>query len=156
MALTRAIAASGEQISNTELTVTNALTVNAVVFLPGIKDGSGATVAESAVVTIYNNGTAYLEVLDSFSRRVYIMAPGEATQFDAKAQVTSALDLANTWLARPYQEALSFKASQIGTNGAVVPTLSSNGPTSMTAASAGWLKIVSADGVARYIPFWTA
>jgi hypothetical protein len=84
MALSRALAADGEQITNTERLVTSALAANVKAFLPAVGDGSGATVAFDATIDVYANSTGTVEVVDVAGRRIGpIIRPGEGRTLQA-------------------------------------------------------------------------
>ena len=152
MALTRAIAASGEVVTNTELTVTANIAGKNVVYLPAIGNGSGGTAAAQATIGFVNaHASATLEILDANGARVFYLLPQSEVMLKAHGDATYGF-----WEPQSVPSSLTVKAAQVGTNGSVTPTLGANGPAGMTAASTGWLKIVDANGVAKYIPTWTA
>lgn len=74
---TRAIAASGEAVANTETYVSSALAFPVQVSLPQINAGAGSTVAVDAEIRIEATGAGPIEVLDFYGRRVGIV-PGRS------------------------------------------------------------------------------
>lgn len=74
---TRAIAASGEVIANTETYVSSALAFPVQVTLPAINAGAGATVAVDFETRIETTGAGSVEVLTADGRRAGIV-PGRS------------------------------------------------------------------------------
>lgn len=148
MALTRALAASGEQITNTERTVTSALAVDVVAFLPEIAAGAGATVAEGYTVTVQANAAGSVEIRDIFGRRIGRVARGEVRQFIAVGDASS-----NRWLAVAALEQL-VSGGALATNGAQTPTLGANLPTGAATASANWLRVQLPNGDFGLLCVW--
>ena len=83
MATTRALAATGEAIEDSELTVTSALAISVKAFLPEVASGSGATVAAGFTCTVSANAAGDIEIVDVVGRRIAVVASGTTQQFVA-------------------------------------------------------------------------
>lgn len=84
MATTRALLATAEAITNTELTVTSALAKHIKVFLPLVADGAGATVAEGRSISITQGVVGgSITVLTNLGARVVVVFPGETVSVTA-------------------------------------------------------------------------
>ncbi len=70
---TRAIAATKEQIANTETYVSSALTIDTQVYLPKINDGSGSTVSVGTAIRVQSASTGQIEVLTLGGRRLVLV-----------------------------------------------------------------------------------
>lgn len=146
MATTRALAATGEQIAKTELTVTSALDIPVVVYLPGIDASTGALDGQS--YSIFANAKGKIEVRKLDDSFVALIPAGCAFQFTAN-------EGDDTWAVSPLPGNL-VATPAFATNGAVTPTLGANAPTGTTTASSKWMKIVGQDGVTYVFPVWTS
>lgn len=74
---TRAIAATGEVVVNTETYVSSALAFDVQLTLPAINAGAGATVAVDTVIRLETTAAGKIEVLTATGRRVGIL-PGRS------------------------------------------------------------------------------
>lgn len=92
---TRAIAASGEKIVNTETYVSSALSLPVQVFLPKINDGSSGSVAVDTEIRIETTAGGSVELLTLDGRRVG-MVDGR-TQAVVVAQSGTAQGEADRW-----------------------------------------------------------
>lgn len=72
---TRAIAATGEVVVNTETYVSSALAVDVQVALPAVNAGAGATVAVDAEIRFETTGAGKIEILTDKGRRVGVVPP---------------------------------------------------------------------------------
>jgi hypothetical protein len=91
----RAIAATGEQILNTETYVSSALGSNVQVYLPSINAGAGATVAVDTEIRIETTGAGAVELLSASGARVGIV-PGRS-QATVVARAGAAQSEADSW-----------------------------------------------------------
>jgi hypothetical protein len=66
----RALAADGEQVTNTETRVSSALAFSVRAFLPAINAGAGATVAVDNAIRFETTAAGTIEILTSDGRRV--------------------------------------------------------------------------------------
>lgn len=98
MALSRAIAATGETVSKTERLVTSALTIPVKVFLPEIAAGASATVAAGFSTRIVALSTGTIEVVDFIGKRVALVGGYGAIQVQAKGDANF-----NFWTVAPLQ-----------------------------------------------------
>lgn len=86
MAQSRALAASGEAITQTEQVVTSALNVDVWVSLPDVvSGGAGAAVDYDWYVVVQANGAGRVEVRDASGRRVAIVEPKSQLGFRSRA-----------------------------------------------------------------------
>lgn len=150
MALTRALAGDGEQISKTELTVTSALAQNVKVFLPVIDDGTNGDVAGTCI-GFEANSTGGIMVLDNYGHLIVTLAPGDRREVVAIATGTNV----GVWkqVTAPTQRRMIRTEDKL-TNGAVAAVLTANGPTGMGTAVSGWTQEVLPDGTIAKRPYW--
>lgn len=156
MATVRALAADLEVIINTELVITSALAGWVTAFLPTVGDGTGATVADDTVITVWANSTGGVYVKDQYGHLVGIVNPGESLLFSA---VSFGLgNAANRWSVSSNAERIPLK---VGTeelvNGAgAAVTFGAVTPASIaTPASVNrWLVVILSDGTLGKIPVW--
>lgn len=73
MAATRALAATGEQITNTETYVSSALTVNVQAFLPVVNAGATTTVPVGRRIEVESTGACSIELLTEKGKRIGIV-----------------------------------------------------------------------------------
>jgi hypothetical protein len=92
---TRAIAATGEVVVNTETYVSSALGVNVQVTLPVINAGAGATVAVDAEIRFETTGAGSIEILTNDGRRVGIVPGYSQAIVVAQAGTVQVVD--DTW-----------------------------------------------------------
>jgi len=74
---TRALAAQGEQVINTDTYVSSALAFSVQAYLPKINDGSGGSVAVDAEIRVEVTSAAPVELLTQNGRRVGVV-PGRS------------------------------------------------------------------------------
>jgi len=74
---TRALAAQGEQVINTDTYVSSALAFSVQAYLPKINDGSGGSVAVDAEIRVEVTSAAPVELLAQNGRRVGVV-PGRS------------------------------------------------------------------------------
>ncbi len=117
MATTRALAATGEAIEDSELTVTSALAFTVKAFLPAIADGSSTTVAAGYTCTVAANAAGDIEIVDSVGRRVGLVKAGSTRQFIAHGDATSP-----QWVESGQLSELPAAAA-LATNGTLLPLL---------------------------------
>lgn len=156
MATSRALAGDSEQVTNTELVVTSALASDVKVFLPVIGDGSGATVADNASVTVWSNSTGRVEVRDIYGHRIAIVGVGQSVTFTA---VSFGLgNVSNFWSATPNSEVIPTKAVTeelaVGAGAAIGFGATTPGTIATPAAVNRFIKVIASDGVPVYIPAW--
>lgn len=153
MALTRAIAATGETSTNTELTVTANIAGNNKVSLPAIDNGGGATVAAQFVVSVYNqHASATLEVVDALGFRVAYMGPQSALSLKATGDVTK-----SQWQVVPLVEAVQLKATDVvavGAGATLAFTANTNALILTPGTVNAYIKVRLVDGTIGYIPVW--
>ena len=147
MALTRALAATGEQIEDSEVTVTSALAVNVKAFLPAIEEGTGATVATGYSCLVLANAAGDIEIVDIFGRRVVMVQAGEAWQVKANGDVNRPV-----WTVSPALYQLQIGNAQPSA-GSTTPALGTTSPAS--SATVKWIEATLADGTIGYIACWT-
>lgn len=117
MATTRALAATGELIEDSELTVTSALAASVKAFLPKIDDGTGITVAAGYTCTISANAVGSVEIVDIFGRRVVLVASGTTRQVAAFGNLADP-----SWIVSAVKMKLPATAA-LATNGTLLPAL---------------------------------
>lgn len=160
MALTRAMAASGEQSTNTELTVTHAIALSAgelganKLMLPVIDAGAGQTVAAGFIQTIYNNSaTVSLEVRDALGFKVGLLGPQQTAQVKATGDVT-----ASRWIwESPIEETMQLKAADfvaVGAGAALAFTANTNAAILTPGTVNTYMKVRLVDGTVGYIPVY--
>lgn len=148
MAVTRALAGTGEQVTNTELTVTSALTKQVQTFLPKPGDGTGATAAEGATVTFISSTAAgAIEILSDQGFHV--------GRCEGKGNAVAVVQN-GAWVMGPALDVISLKAGMVVANGTGATALGSLAPAAVgtVAGTAGWVAIVLSDGTKGYVPFW--
>jgi hypothetical protein len=99
MALTRAIAASGESVTNTENYVSSALTIPVQVYLPVVNAGATTTVAVGDRIEFESTAGGSIEVLTAAGRRVGVV-PGYGSAI-AVAQQGTVQSADDTWTFTP-------------------------------------------------------
>lgn len=148
MALTRALAADGEQIEDSELSVTSALALNVKAFLPAIEDGATTTVASGYAVLVQANAAGDVEIVDVFGRRIVLVQAGESAVLKANGDVNRPV-----WTVSGATNILSVGQAQPSA-GSSTPALGTTGP-----ASSGTVKWIGPiqllDGTVAFIPCWT-
>lgn len=152
MALTRALAGDGEQISKTELTVTSALAQNVKVFLPVIDNGTNGDVVGTCI-GFEANSTGSIMVLDNYGHLIVTLSPGDRREVVAIA--TDATGLVGVW--KPVSAGTQrrmIRAEDKLVNGTVAAVLTANGPAGMGTAVAGWTQEVLPDGTIAKRPYW--
>jgi len=148
MATTRALAASGEQIEDSELSVTSALAVNVKAFLPAIEDGATTTVADGFAVLVQANAAGDVEIVDVFGRRVAMIQAGESAVLKANGDVNRPV-----WSVSPATNILSIGQAQPSA-GSSTPALGTTGPAA--SGTVKWIGPVQLlDGTLAYIACWT-
>lgn len=148
MALTRALLVDGEEIEDSELSVTSALDLNVKAFLPAIEDGTAATVASGYTVLVQANGAGDVEIVDVFARRVVMVQAGESAQLKANGDVNRPV-----WSVSPASNILSVGQAQPAA-GASTPALGTTGPAA--SGTVKWIGPVQLlDGTVAFIPCWT-
>jgi len=148
MATTRALAATGEVIEDSELSVTSALAVNVKAWLPAVEDGTGTTVATGYQVLVQANAAGDVEVVDTFGRRVHTVQAGEAAILKANGDVNRP-----DWTV--FQEANILSVGQAQPSaGSTTPALGTTCPAA--SGTVKWIGPVQLlDGTVAYIPCWT-
>jgi len=147
MALTRAIAATGEQIEDSEVTVTSALDVNVKAWLPAIDDGGTTTVAALWQTLVMANGAGDVEVVDIFGRRVALVQAGEAIALKATGDVDRPV-----WVSFPVANQLQV-GNAAKAAGSTTPALGTTCPAA--SGTVKWIDATLVDGTAGYIACWT-
>ena len=147
MALTRALAATGEQIEDSEVTVTSALAVNVKAYLPEVDDGSTTTVAAGFQTLVMANAAGDVEVVDIVGRRVGVVQAGSARVFTAAGDATRP-----EWVSAPASKQLQIGNAQPAA-GSTTPALGTTCPAA--SGTVKWVAGTLADGTAAYIPCWT-
>jgi len=147
MALTRALAADGEQIEDSETTVTSALAVNVKAYLPAIEDGTGTTVAALWQTLVLANAAGDVEVVDVFGRRVAMVQAGESKVLKATGDVNRPV-----WIAAEHAAQLMV-GNAAAAAGSTTPALGTTCPA--TAGTVKWIESILVDGTIGYIACWT-
>ena len=147
MALTRALAATGEQIEDSEVTVSSALAANVKAFLPAIEDGTGATVATGYQCLVLANAAGDVEIVDIFGRRVAMVQAGQAIALKANGDVNRPV-----WTVTEVANILQIGNAQPSA-GSTTPALGTTCPAA--SATVKWIEGTLADGTAAFIPAWT-
>lgn len=147
MALTRALAATGEVIEDSEVTVTSALSTTVKAWLPAIDDGGTTTVAAGFQTLVMANGSGDVEIVDVFGRRVHTVLAGSAVVFKATG------DLARpVWVPFHMPNQLQIGLA-VAAAGATTPALGTTCPAA--SGTVKWIGATLVDGTAGYIPCWT-
>ena len=149
MATTRALGTGGgEQIEDSELSVTSARAENLKAFLPAIEDGTGATVASGYAVLVQANAAGDVEIVDVFGRRVAMVQAGESAVMKANGDVNRPV-----WTVSPATNIPAIGQAQPSA-GSSTPALGTTGPAS--SGTVKWIGPVQLlDGTVAYIPCWT-
>ena len=147
MALTRALAATGEQIEDSELSVTSALAVNVKAFLPAIEDGTGATVDNTYSVLVQANAAGDVEIVDIFGRRVAMVQAGSAKVLRAQGDVNRPV-----WQVFDSAPILSI-GNAAASAGSTTPALGTTCPAA--SATVKWTAVQLVDGTIGYIATWS-
>lgn len=84
MALTRALAATGEQITNTENYVSSALAFPVQAYLPAVNAGASGTVAVGDTIEVESTAGGSIELLTIDGRRVGVVPPRRAAKVVAR------------------------------------------------------------------------
>lgn len=146
MALTRALAVDGEQIEDSELSVTSALALNVKAFLPAIEEGTGATVAAGYQVLVQANAAGDVEIVDVFGRRVVMVQAGESASVKANGDVNRPV-----WTVSPAAAKLAMGTAATAA-GSTTPVLGTTAPTVGTVAK--YVPIQMLDGTIAFIATW--
>jgi len=148
MATTRALAASGEVIEDSELSVTSALAANVKATLPAIEDGATTTVADGFQVLVNANAAGDVEIVDTFGKRVALVQAGESVMFKANGDVNRPV-----WTYARQGNILAIGQAQPAA-GSSTPALGTTGPAA--SGTVKWIGPVQlVDGTVAYIPCWT-
>jgi len=156
MATVRALAADNEVIVNTELVITSALAGWVTAILPVVGDGTGATVANDTVITVWANSTGGVFIKDNYGHMVAAVNPGESKSFSA---VSFGLgNLANRWTALDNAEGIPLKAVTeelaVGAGAAIAFGATTPGGIATPATVNRFLVVVLSDGTLGKIPVW--
>ena len=118
MAIARAILATDEVISITEVTVTSALAQHVRVFLPPVGDGTGGTVLEGHAITIRQTvDGGSVNVVSNEGNRVVSLQPGEFRRISALGDAAD-----NRWVSSDNLPPIQ-PSRALATNGTRVPAL---------------------------------
>lgn len=118
MAIARAILATDEAISITEVTVTSALAQHVRVFLPPVGDGTGGTVLEGHAITIRQTvDGGSVNVLSNEGNRVVSLQPGEFRRISALGDAAD-----SRWVSSDNLPPIQ-PSRALATNGTRVPAL---------------------------------
>lgn len=147
MALTRALAADGEQIEDSELSVTSALALNVKAFLPAIEEGTGATVASGYAVLVQANAAGDVEIVDVFGRRVVLVQAGESAVLKANGDVNRPV-----WTVSGTTPILAIGNALIAA-GSTTPALGTTCPAA--SATVKWVGIQLIDGTLGNVAVWS-
>lgn len=147
MALTRALAADGEQIEDSELSVTSALALNVKAFLPAIEEGTGATVAAGYATLVQANAAGDVEIVDVFGRRVVMVQAGESAVLKANGDVNRPV-----WTVSPATAKLSIGLAE-PVAGTTTPALGTTCPAA--SATVKWIEVQLLDGTIANVPAWS-
>jgi hypothetical protein len=148
MAITLAVSAGDNAVTNTELTVTSALAGSARAFLPLPGDGTGATAAEGATVEFVSSTAAgTIEVLDNRGFHVGF-CPGKST-FVAVVRN-------GAWVKADVADAGVVPSSSMVANGTGATATGSKSPAAVAtpATIAGWITRTLPNGTLAYFPYW--
>ena len=147
MALTRALAVDGEQIEDSELSVTSALALNVKAFLPAIEDGTGATVASGYATLVQANAAGDVEIVDVFGRRVVLVQAGESAVLKANGDVNRPV-----WTVSGATPILAIGNALIAA-GSTTPALGTTCPAA--SATVKWVGIQLIDGTLGNVAVWS-
>ncbi len=147
MALTRALAATGEAIEDSETTVTSALAGNVKAFLPAIDDGATTTVDDGYQVLVSANAAGDVEIVDVFGRRVAMVQAGQVKAFLATGDVDRPV-----WVVTPMVKKIQISQA-LAAAGSSTPALGTTGPAS--SGTVKWIETNLPDGTIGYIACWT-
>ena len=148
MALTRALGTGGgEQIEDSEVTVTSARAENLKAFLPEIDDGAGATVDDGYQVLVSANAAGDVEIVDVFGARVAMVQAGEVKAFLATGDVDRPV-----WVVTDMVKRLQISNAEPSA-GSTTAALGTTSPAS--SATVKWIEIDLADGAVGYIAVWS-
>ena len=147
MATVRALAATDEQIEDSELVVTSALTVGVKAFLPEIDDGAGTTVDTTYQVLVVANSSGDIEIVDIFGARVFTVLAGSSATFRAQGSVTAPI-----WTVAPSAPFIVLGEAAAAA-GSSTPALGTTGPAA--SGTVIWVRVQKLDGTIGYIAMWS-
>lgn len=152
MATLRAIAATGETIVNTELTVTSALAGDVDTFLPAIGSGAGATVAAGYQVIVNSTSTGRVRLLSAKGELIAVVGAGQSNVLIAHGDATY-----GWWQWVPVETVASLIAAQetaVGAGAAIAFGATTPGAIATPATVNRFIKMIASDGLPVYIPGW--
>ena len=147
MATVRALAATGEQIEDSELVVTSALAVNVKAYLPAIDDGATTTVDNGYMVRVMANAAGDVEIVDVFGKRVAIVPAFTQALFTAGGDVDTPV-----WTVSPVGATWSV-GEAVTAAGSSTPALGTTGPAA--SGTVIWYSFQKLDGTLGYIATWS-
>ena len=146
MATVRALAGDGEQIEDSELVVTSALTVAVKAFLPEIDDAAGTTVDDTYQVLVVANSSGDIEVVDIFGARVFTVQAGTSATFRAQGDLAAPI-----WSVVAQAPQMAY-GQALTSAGSSTPALGTTGPAS--SGTVKWLQVILLDGTLAYVACW--
>lgn len=132
MALSRALAADGEQITNTENFVSSALTFPVKAFLPAVNAGATTTVAVGDRIEVQSTGSS-IELVTIDGRRVGIVPPRRAAVVVARTGEAQSEDDDWTFTLLPSMDSSDIRQADITITSAELLALNAT-PISLIAA----------------------
>jgi len=147
MATARALAATGEQIEDSEFVVTSALGANVKAFLPAIDDGATTTVDDGYTCRVHANAGGEIELLDVFGRRVAIVPGFEQRVVSARGDVDNPI-----WSVSIPSAGLTL-GTAVTAAGSSTPALGTTGPAA--SGTVIWYSFQKLDGTLAHIATWT-